>query len=122
MEDSVKLLGPVEKKMLRILYTKCLFLVFPSPYENFAYTLIEAMCCGAAIVCSDTTAMPETCGDAALYFDPHNTRDISKKMIILLRNEKLRNNLKKLALAKSKKYPNFKEVSNMTLEIIHNYH
>ena len=73
LKDSVILLGAVSKEDLRYLFSSCEFFVFPSPCENYAYTLVEAMSCGTPIVCSNTTAMPETCQDAALYFDPYNT-------------------------------------------------
>ncbi len=45
------------------------------------------MSCGAAITCSNTTAMPETCKDASLYFDPYNTKQIAEKIILLISNE-----------------------------------
>jgi len=66
-------------------------MIFPSPFENFTYTLVEALVCGAPIICSNTTAMPETCQEAALYFDPYNTEEMSEQISQLLNNEKLRN-------------------------------
>ena len=121
LNDKVELLGPVKKDALRELYSKCLFLIFPSPYENFAYTLVEAMSCGAAIICSDTTAMPETCGEAAIYFDPNSTEEMAEKIVMLLENTEKKNSLKKLALTKVKQYPDYQEVSKKTLEIITTY-
>ena len=50
LQESVIFLGSVSKEDLRYLYSQCEFLIFPSPYENFAYTLVEAMSCGAAIL------------------------------------------------------------------------
>ena len=42
IKDSVILLGGVSKEDLRYLYSSCKFFVFPSPYENFAITLVES--------------------------------------------------------------------------------
>jgi len=80
LKENVILLGSVSKDELRYLYSNCELMVSPSPFESFAYTLVEAMKCGAPIVCSNTTAMPETCNNAALYFDPNNLDEMAKMM------------------------------------------
>ena len=89
-ENTIKLLGLVSRENMNILYKKCEFLIFPSPCENFSYTLVEAMSFGVPIVCSNTTAMPETCGNAAIYFDPFNTDDICEKINYLLSNPNIK--------------------------------
>ena len=60
------------------LYRRCRLFVFPSLAETFGNPLIEAMACGAPVVCSNTTAMPEVAGAAALYFDPYNPEAIAQ--------------------------------------------
>ena len=46
-------------------------MVFPvMVYEGFGLPILEAMACGRAVVCSDTSAMPEVADSAALLFDP----------------------------------------------------
>lgn len=120
LKNSVILLGAVSKENLHYLYSNCEFMIFPSPCENFAYTLVEAMSCGAPIVCSNTTAMPETCGDAALYFDPYNTEEMSDQISQFLNNEKLRNAYRKKSLARAKELPDYEEVTLQTLDIMKN--
>ena len=58
---------------------------FASSCENMPNTLIEAMCMGLPIACSNKGPMPEILRDAGEYFDPHSTISISKalKKIIL---------------------------------------
>lgn len=51
--------------------------IYPSLFEGFGLPLLEAMKCGTPIITSDTSSMPEICGDAALYVDPKNTRLIA---------------------------------------------
>jgi glycosyltransferase involved in cell wall biosynthesis len=55
---------------LGVLYRNSLALVNPSLYEGFSLPLVEAMGCDCPVVCSNTPAMCETAGDAALYFEP----------------------------------------------------
>ena len=118
LNGNVVFLGSVSKENLHYLYSNCEFMIFPSPYENFAYTLVEAMICGAPIVCSNTTAMPETCGNAALYFDPYNTEEMSDQISQFLNNEKLRNTYRKKSLARAKELPDYEEVTLQTLNIM----
>ena len=105
---------------LRELYSNCSFIIFPSPFENFAYSLVEAMSCGAAITCSNTTAMPETCQDAALYFDPYNIDEMVEKIVLLILNGKIRKRLKQKALERASELPDYKDVTLQTLDIMKN--
>lgn len=105
-------LGRLEIKELRELYSQCKIFVFTSPYENFAYTLIEAMCCATPIIATNTTAMPESCGNAALYFSPTSEKELSECIMKYLNNEQVRLDFKKLALIKSKEYPTYSSVNS----------
>mgnify|MGYP000144382468 FL=1 len=83
ISENVIFLGRVEKKDLIELYSQCKIFVFTSPYENFAYTLVEAMSCSAPIIATNTTAMPETCGKAALYYEPDSEQELSNCLMNL---------------------------------------
>ena len=118
IQNNVVLLGSVSKEYLKHLYLNAYILVFPSPFENFAYTLIEAMSCGTPIVCSNTTAMPETCQNAALYFDPYNTDEMAEKIGLIIENDLLRQDMSERSLIRSKELPDYKEVTLQTLNIM----
>ena len=118
MQNNVILLGNVSKRYLKYLYLNSYMLIFPSPFENFAYTLVEAMSCGTPIICSNTTAMPETCQDAALYFDPYNTDDIAEKMDLIMKDDILRQKMSEKSIIRSKELPDYKEVTLRTLDIM----
>jgi len=67
--SHVKALGRVSDAELRALYESALCLVFPSRYEGFGLPPVEAMWCGCPVIASRAGAVPEVCGDAALWFD-----------------------------------------------------
>jgi glycosyltransferase involved in cell wall biosynthesis len=118
ISDSIIFLGNVKKEDLRELYSKCKIFVFTSPYENFAYTLVEAMSCGAPIVASNTTAMPETCDNAALYFSPDSFEELSKCILTFLNDEETRRRYKEMSLIKSNSYDLYSEVNIKTSLLI----
>jgi glycosyltransferase involved in cell wall biosynthesis len=82
-------LGYVSDPELRALYENAACFVYPSSYEGFGLPPIEAMSCGCPVVVSDRAALPETCGDAALYCDPDDPVDISRKIAMILNDPKL---------------------------------
>jgi glycosyltransferase involved in cell wall biosynthesis len=68
--DGVKLLGAVPDPLLPGLYAGAELFVLPSVYEGFGLPVVEAMACGAPVVASGVTAIPETAGGAARLVPP----------------------------------------------------
>ena len=58
------------EEQLPLLYQGAEAFVFPSIAEGFGLTLLEAMACGTPVICSNTTAMPETAGGASWLVSP----------------------------------------------------
>ena len=90
--------------------------VYPSLYEGFGLPLLEAMSCGTPIITSNTSSMPEVCGDAALFFDPENTEEITAAMRKIV-NPNIRAGLKEKMSAQIKKF-NWNKCAEETLELI----
>lgn len=61
--------------------------------DNFGSSLFNAMKCEVPIVTSPTGSMPEIAGDAALFANPLNFKEIAVQMMLLFKDEKLRRNL-----------------------------
>jgi glycosyltransferase involved in cell wall biosynthesis len=70
LEPAVRLLGFVPDADLPALYRGATLALVPSQYEGFGLPALEAMACGAPVLSSDATALPETVGDAAELFTP----------------------------------------------------
>ena len=88
--DDVKLTGYLPLEELVDLMGSAYAMVYPSLWEGFGLPLLEAMRCGVPVLCSGNSALSETGGDAALYFDPSNADDITKQMAIIYKDESLR--------------------------------
>ena len=118
ISDHVVFLGRLDRSELKELYSRCKAFVFTSPFENFAYTLVEAMSCGAPIIATNTTAMPETCGEAALYFSPDKEEELSSCIGRFLDDEKLRVLYKEKALIRAEKFDVYSVVNRKTNELL----
>lgn len=74
---GVDVLGHVPRARLIELFQTASALVFPSLYEGFGQPPLEAMACGCPVASSNAAALPEVCGDAAVYFDPTDVESIA---------------------------------------------
>ena len=101
LSEDVHFPGYVPASLMPALYQEARALFFPSLYEGFGIPLLEAMACGCPVVVSDTSSMPEVCGDAALYFDPRDQYSITAAMRRILSDEELRNDLREKGLARA---------------------
>jgi glycosyltransferase involved in cell wall biosynthesis len=100
----VKFTGKVDELMLRQWYCHAEALVFPSLYEGFGFPPIEAMALRCPAIVSNAASMPEICGDAALYCDPHDVGSIADKMLQVIRDAPLRERLVADGPAQARKY------------------
>ncbi|MBK9170164.1 MAG: glycosyltransferase family 4 protein [Bryobacterales bacterium] len=96
VSDRIRLLGFVTDEDLLHLYNACEVFVFPSLYEGFGLPVLEAMACGRAVACSNTTAVPEVADGAAILFDPRSVDEIARAMADLLRDPELRIRMERL--------------------------
>ena len=118
LDESILFLGNLEPNELRQFYSQCYSLIFTSPFENFAYTLVEAMSCGAPIISTNSTAMPETCKSSALYFEPYSVEDLVKKINLLLFDDKLRNQLIDKSLARANELETYEIINIKTNKVL----
>jgi glycosyltransferase involved in cell wall biosynthesis len=96
--------GPVSDPDLAVLYNGCALFVFPSLYEGFGLPPLEAMACGAPVICSKTSSLPEVVGDAAWLVDPLDIRAMADAIRELLGDPSRREEMRKNGLERSKAF------------------
>jgi glycosyltransferase involved in cell wall biosynthesis len=100
----VHFVGVVPEARLPSLYRGAEALVFPSLYEGFGLPVLEAMACGTPVVTSNTTAMPEVAGDAALLVDPTSVERIAAAIEQIVGDTSLRRQLRDKGLARATQF------------------
>ena len=78
LNESVRFIGYVPEADLPALYSGAMCFVYPSYFEGFGLPVLEAMQCGAPVIAGNQTSLPEVAGDAALLFDPFDTRALGE--------------------------------------------
>jgi len=103
-ENDIIFTGYVTDDELLHLYNGARLFAFPSVYEGFGLPLLEAMACGCPVISSNTSSMPEVCGEAALYFNPKNLAEISEAIDRVINDVGLSNSLINKGLEQVKKF------------------
>jgi len=99
--DRIHFTGFVSDEGLLRLYGACDLFVYPSFYEGFGLPILEAMACGRAVACSNTSAMPEVADSAAILFNPNSDDEIALAMRDLLLNPELRQRMERLGMQRA---------------------
>jgi glycosyltransferase involved in cell wall biosynthesis len=104
MRDQVTFVGPVSEADLPMLYSGAALFVFPSLYEGFGLPVLEAMACGAPVVCSNASSLPEIAGDAAVLADPQNVNALAEAIGRVFASQELREHLREKGLSQSARF------------------
>ena len=117
LPESIKYLGYVEDSELRALYQYASCFIYPSFYEGFGLPPLEAMACGCPVIVSNAASLPEVCGDAALYCNPHSPKDIASKISQLIKDPALQDVLRRKGLERAEQFT-WEKTARETLNII----
>jgi glycosyltransferase involved in cell wall biosynthesis len=98
--ERVRLIGFVSEEDKRDLYRAAAVFAFASEYEGFGLNPLEAMACGAPVVCSNRSSLPEIVGDAGLSIDPEPD-DIARALVCVLADDSLRADLARRSLRRA---------------------
>ena len=114
--DRIRFLGFVSDDDLLQLYNACEVFCFPSFYEGFGLPVLEAMACGAAVCCSNTSAVPEVADGAAILFNPYSADEIARAMLDLIQLPELRLRMRRLGLQRAPQF-SWQKAAQKTLEV-----
>lgn len=101
---AVRFIGFTPDADLPALYSLAELVAYPSLYEGFGLPVLEALACGAAVVTSNNSSLPEVAGDAALLIDARDVEAIAWAMQRFLQDHKWRSIMQQKGLAQAKKF------------------
>jgi glycosyltransferase involved in cell wall biosynthesis len=104
LERHVRFLGRVTDLELVTLYSMADVFAFPSFFEGFGIPPLEAMACGAPVITSNTSALPEVVDDAAIQVDPGDISALAEAITRLLEDEHLREELRQKGYQRVQQY------------------
>lgn len=90
LDKHVRFLGFQPMETLAAFYRQARAFVFPSLYEGFGLPPLEAMACGAPVVTSNVSSLPEVAGGAALLVDPYDVEAIANGIVRAVTDEPFR--------------------------------
>lgn len=92
-KDKFHLMSYQSQEDLENLYQNAFCFVYPSLNEGFGYPPLVAMSMGIPVIASSSTSIPEVCGNAALYFSANNVDELKNRILQIINDENLKNNL-----------------------------
>lgn len=103
-DEDIIITGRISEDDLIMLYNLCKIFVFPSLYEGFGLPVLEAMCCGAPVLASNNSSLPEVVGRTDALFNANDPNSIATTINLALTNLDFRNELSIYGLENSKKF------------------
>jgi alpha-1,3-rhamnosyl/mannosyltransferase len=98
------------------LYSGAEMFVFPSFYEGFGLPPLEAMACGAPVLCAASSSLPEVVGDAAHTFDPYNFVELAESLRWLLDHASVRDHLRAKGFEQARAF-SWERTARATLDV-----
>ncbi|MBI3548997.1 MAG: glycosyltransferase family 4 protein [Elusimicrobia bacterium] len=116
LDGRVKILPPCTQKELVKLYQDAAMVAVPSLIEGFGFPLLEAMACGVPVLSSNSAALPEVAGDAALLLDGHDEAAWAEAMRKVATDGDLAADLKRKGFARAHGF-SWAEAARRTLNV-----
>lgn len=116
--EKIKHIDYIDEKDLSLLYNSAGLFIWLSSYEGFGLPPLEAMACGTPVLSTKKTSLTEVLEDYPIWVEnPENIDEISEKILKILKNEKLKEELVKNGLNQAKKF-SWQKTAEETLRIM----
>ena len=102
--ENIVYMGYLSDLELAFVYNLAFAFIYPSLYEGFGIPPLEAMACKTPVIVSNRASLPEVCSKAALYADVDKEEDLREKILDIVENEALREDLKKRGFKRAKEF------------------
>lgn len=109
----------IPEEDLVALYNAADLFAFPSLYEGFGVPVLEAMACGAPVITSNTSSLPEVAGEAALLVHPEDVDGLTNSIEKILTDKELRSSLRQKGFEQAQKFSWIK-TAQQTMEVYRN--
>ncbi|TMC95936.1 MAG: glycosyltransferase family 4 protein [Chloroflexi bacterium] len=93
VRDRIHMAGYIPDELLAGAYSGADVFAYPSLSEGFGLPPLEAMACGCPVITSNTSAIPEVVGDAAVTVDPRNEGSLTEGLSLLMTSHAMRRDL-----------------------------
>ncbi len=104
IKEDIILTGFVSSEELHALYQEAMAVAYMSFYEGFGLPILEGMEAGKAVICSDTTSMPEVGGDSVCYANPYDVESIADAIRRVTTDDAYRNHLEQKAISRAAEF------------------
>ncbi|HTH14744.1 MAG TPA: glycosyltransferase family 1 protein, partial [Spirochaetia bacterium] len=104
LRPEVEFTGYLADEELPKLYRSCLAFVYVSEYEGFGLPVLEAMACGAPVIVSDRTSLPEVAQDAGIFVSPDDVPALAQALTHLAGDPEARAERSRRSLARAAEF------------------
>ena len=115
-KDDILFIGRISDKELVQIYNQAEIFVYPSHFEGFGLPPMEAMSCRLPVIASDSSSLKEVVGDAGILVPSEDYREISRQILYVLKNEKIKKKLREKSLKQAQKF-SWEKTARKTLDI-----
>ena len=116
LESNVFFVGYISREDLKVFYSLASIFVYPSFYEGAGVPVLEAFKSGVPVITSNSTALAEIAGNAAILIDPYKPEEIAQAILKVVNDEELRSHLINIGLERVKRF-NWDNVAREILEV-----
>lgn len=118
LRGRIHFIGYVDETDKPALYSLSQAFLYPSYYEGFGFPPLEAMACGAPVIASNISSLPEITNNASILVDPYNVNDIASAVNALLNDSEARKILIERGLERSSQF-RWDTTARETIKVFH---